>query len=217
MDRVYGLGSLSYSQDMITFVTSNTGKFLDFQYEMTQLGLTAVQQSLSIDEPQETSIREIALHKARQAYATLQKPLVVEDSGLCIPALNNFPEALTKPIFSQVGIDGFTQLLSALNDRRCFFTCALAYADIDGNIDVMVSNDQTGTLTRQPQGEITTARARSDLWRLYQPTGWDKTMAEMIDDELTNLFDSWRPQHTFARFAQLAAADPGRFGLPKAA
>ena len=202
---------------MIAFATSNRGKFLDFQLEMNHAGLHDIEQvTLPLTERQEIGIEEIARDKARQAYKILGRPVIVEDSGLCIPALNNFPEALTKPVTARLGLDGFLKILASLDDRRCFFTCALAFVDAHGNTGVIVTDHETGTIQRAPQGELS-ERARSMIWQIYTPTGHDKTLAAMSPTELQSLFASWRPQNAFAQFARLAAADPARFGLAKAA
>lgn len=201
---------------MITFVTSNAGKFKRFTEELAPFGLTAAQQTLNIAEPQESSIPDVARHKAQVAYQMLGRPVVVEDSGLCIPALNNFPEALTKPVLTRVGLDGLLTMLAAIEDRRCFFISALGYADAEGNVDVIVSRHETGTLMRAPSGQ-NFAQSWSALSHIFVPDGFDKTMAAMTPDEHAQLYDQWRPHNIFCAFAQLASAERQRFGLLNAA
>lgn len=201
---------------MITFVTGNSGKFTRFSQELARHGLSARQESLAITEPQEISIPEVAKYKAAEAYRQLQRPLVVEDSGLCIPALNNFPEALTKPVMERVGIEGLLQMVATLPSRDCFFISSLAYADANGVIDVIVSDHERGTLLTAPRGTLH-AEAWSALSYLFQPTGFNTSMADMTREQLDALFDAWRPDNIFNKFATLASQQPARFGLVAAA
>lgn len=197
---------------MITFATSNSGKFTRFSQELAPYGLTARQQPLQIDEPQEISIPDVARYKATRAFEIVGGPVVVEDSGLCIPALNHFPEALTKPVLERVGIDGFLTMLDAIPDRRCYFISALAYADKDGNIDSIVSRHESGTLLRARKGDLH-AEAWSALSYIFVPDGFETSMAAMDRPTLDRLYEGWRPHNIFAKFAQLARQQRERFGL----
>lgn len=200
----------------IAFVTGNNGKFQDFQTEIGLYGLAGERVTLDLIEPQEASLEQIALAKARQAHAALQRPLIVEDSGLCIPALNDFPEALTKPVIGRLGLDGFLKVLEAVEDRRCYFRCALAYVDAHGAFGTILSEHEDGEILRAPQGELS-GRARSLLWQIFRPTGFETAMAAMDGLTLARLFAMWREQNTFKQFAQLASGEPARFGVRSAA
>ncbi len=201
---------------MITFATSNSGKYTRFCQELAPYGLAARQQPLQIDEPQEISISEVARHKAAKAFELVRGPVVVEDSGLCIPALNNFPEALTKPVLERVGIEGFLKMLEGIEDRSCYFISALAYADCDGTIGSIVSTHERGTLLRSKQGDLH-AEAWSALSYIFMPDGFESSMAAMDRLILDRLYETWRPHNIFAKFAQLASTQPEQFGLSNAA
>lgn len=201
---------------MIIFSTSNAGKFTRFSQELAPYGLTAEQRPLEIDEPQEISVPEVARYKAQKAFEMCRCPVVVEDSGLCIPELNNFPEALTKPILTRLGIDGLLTILSNLKNRDCFFISSLGYADKDGNTGVIISEHERGELLLEPRGELH-KEAWSALSYIFRPTGFRTSMADMTRDELNELYDQWRPENVFNKFAKLASENRARFNLPEAA
>ena len=66
-------------------------KFNHAKESLAKFGVDLEQKDLDIDEIQSDSISKIAEDKAKKAFAILQEPLVVSDSGWEIPALNNFP------------------------------------------------------------------------------------------------------------------------------
>ncbi|MGE3770506.1 MAG: non-canonical purine NTP pyrophosphatase [Bdellovibrionales bacterium] len=201
---------------MLIFCTSNSGKFTRFCEELAPYGITAEQRPLELTEPQESDIPDVARMKAQQAYKLTGQPCIVEDSGLCIPELNNFPEALTKPVLTRLGLDGFLKLVSGLEDRSCYFISCLAYADIEGNVDVIIDRSMTGELLHQPKGENFT-RSWSVLSHVFRPTNFNTSMSDMTDAQLEALFAEWRPQNIFHRFGQHVSANRVRFGLQEAA
>ena len=75
---------------MITVVTGNKNKAAEVAAFFK--GITEVDHiSFDAVEPQSESVEEIARSKAGQAFAALKRPLIVDDTGLFIKALNGFP------------------------------------------------------------------------------------------------------------------------------
>ncbi|HEX2858817.1 MAG TPA: non-canonical purine NTP pyrophosphatase [Alphaproteobacteria bacterium] len=200
---------------MLLFATSNPGKFKRFCDELAPYGLAASQNPLNLMEPQETEIPDVAAHKARQAFVLTGKPVVVEDSGLCIPALNNFPEALTKPVLQRLGLPGFLKILEGLEDRRCFFISCVGYAMADGTVGTIASTHETGELLAAPVGAQRDF-AWSALSYVFKPTNFPTSMADFTPAQTEALFAEWRPHNVFNRFARFASQNREAFGLPGA-
>jgi XTP/dITP diphosphohydrolase len=85
------------------FVTSNVNKVKEFE---KILGIKLENKSLELDEIQSTDVSEVTLHKVKQAYELLKKPVIVEDTGLYIDDINGFPGALIKFYMRDVGCAG---------------------------------------------------------------------------------------------------------------
>lgn len=77
----------------IYFITSNKGKLeaLQKQFTSKDLKIKIEGANLNIIEPQASNAKEVSKIKAKEAFSILKKPLIVEDGGFEIEALNGFP------------------------------------------------------------------------------------------------------------------------------
>jgi XTP/dITP diphosphohydrolase len=91
------------TQDAITFITGNKNKVREFEQI---LGVKLENNSMKLDEIQSTDVSEVTLHKVRQAYKILKKPLIIEDTGLYIDDINGFPGALINFYMRDIGCAG---------------------------------------------------------------------------------------------------------------
>ena len=113
----------------ITFITSNTNKFLVLQEKLKKFGICLRHAKIDLIEPQVLSIRDVAEFKAKQAFELLKTPVLVIDSGLTIPALNGFPGPYTKYFSETIGNAGFLNLLKDKSDRTAYLEQTFCYAD----------------------------------------------------------------------------------------
>lgn len=89
--------------------------------------------ALDIDEIQSADPAKITLHKAEQAYAELQKPVVVNDSSWNIPALGGFPGGYMKDVINWFTTDDFIALMTPKADRSIACVDTVAYVDEHGS------------------------------------------------------------------------------------
>ncbi|MGB9175342.1 MAG: RdgB/HAM1 family non-canonical purine NTP pyrophosphatase [Methanoregula sp.] len=120
-------------------VTSNAGKVAEVAAFFGGL-LEVDHLALEIPEPRSNDIAEIAREKVRYAYSELNTPLLVDDTGFFIDALNGFPGPYAAYILNSIGNAGILKLMDGISDRDARFTTGIAYADERG-IEVF-----TGTL-----------------------------------------------------------------------
>ncbi|MFH1643787.1 MAG: non-canonical purine NTP pyrophosphatase [bacterium] len=111
----------------IYYATGNNAKFEQVKHfvEKENPNLTIKQFIEDIPEIQTTDQKTIAISKALQAWKKLQKPLLVDDSGLYFTQYNNFPGALTKFVYQGIGYKGILKLVE--NDNRAFFLVCMVY------------------------------------------------------------------------------------------
>lgn len=112
----------------IHFVTGNIGKFTQVEEALWSF-VDLVQVDLHIPEIQTTSIRDISADKARQSFAQVGKPVLVEDSGIYFDAFPDFPGALTKFIYQGIGLEGIRRLFAGEENTKAMFQCVLSYMD----------------------------------------------------------------------------------------
>ena len=166
-------------------VTSNPGthaearRLCNADLEVVELDLTEVQ---SLD------IHEVLQAKGEDAFARLARPLVVEETGLELAALNGFPGALVKWLLTAVGAEGIARLAAACGDTRATARCALLYRDPERSVSA--EGATRGNLILPPRGE------EGFGWDpVFQPDGCEQTYAEMTGkqkDLLSHRGNAWR-------------------------
>lgn len=131
-------------------VTGNRGKIAE-----ARLALGADLEAAEVDLPeiQSLSYLEVLRAKADEAWRRLGRPLVVEEAGLDLAALNGFPGPLVKWMLEAVGAEGLAQTAHALGDTRASARCFLLYKDAER--EVVAEGRTDGHLTlfgRGPHG-----------------------------------------------------------------
>jgi XTP/dITP diphosphohydrolase len=135
----------------LSVVTENKAKGVEALSILASLGVKARLVLMGKQEIQSESLEEIALHAARVAYATLRKPLLVDDSGLFIEALNGFPGPYSSYVYKKIGVRGILKLMSGeVNRRACFKT---AVAVIIPPLEKVYTGETCGEITLEPRGE----------------------------------------------------------------
>ena len=115
----------------ITVVTSNANKAAEvaaFFHGAVEVDYIP----LDIPETRSEDVGEIAHDKAQYAYRQLEIPLIVDDTGLSIDALNGFPGPYAAYIQHAIGNTGILKLMDGQQNRTARFTTAIAYADENG-------------------------------------------------------------------------------------
>jgi XTP/dITP diphosphohydrolase len=120
-------------------VTSNPGKAAEVASFFCG-SLVVDHVALEIPEHRSSDIAEIAREKVRYAYSRLKIPLIVDDTGFFIDALEGFPGPYAAYVQNSIGNAGILKLMEGRSDRGARFTTGIAYADEYG-IEVF-----TGTL-----------------------------------------------------------------------
>lgn len=167
----------------LNYVTGNEYKVFMTKQFMQPFGIKVNQIKMDTPEIQDNDVRNVAKYSAEYAYKKLQVPLLKNDGGLYIPALNNFPGAFTKFAEEMLGEDGILKLMQGVTDRRAFWVEALAYADKNG-VKVFVS---------KTMGKIATEKSGDFGWgydRIFIPDGQTKTLANFEDEPRGKLWDN---------------------------
>ncbi len=144
--------------------------------EARRLGFNLECVGLDLPEPQALDPGEIVEAKARAAYATLRRPVIVEDSGLAIHAWGGFPGALVKWIEKSAGVSVMARMLDGFANRSAVATCAVAF--FDGSRLVTARGEVAGSIVSSPRGE---GGFGWDV--LFVPEGSDRTFAQMSGEE----------------------------------
>ena len=168
----------------IDYVTSNKKKFEEALHILDASDrFSFVHTPLHLDELQE-SPEAIALHKAREAYKKLHKPVIIDDLSLHCYALNGLPGPYIKHFLDTIGDDGLYTLISHYTDHRVDALCTIAF--YDGRQEPLLFQGKLSGTIVAPSGNLTLHAHRS--WnRIVQPDGHSKTVASMPLSELSKI------------------------------
>jgi non-canonical purine NTP pyrophosphatase (RdgB/HAM1 family) len=117
------------------------------------LGRAVDHADLDLPEIQSLDLAEVAAAKAAEAWRRLGRPLVVEESGLELPALGGFPGPLVRWMLDAAGAEGIARTALALGDPRAVARCTLLLRrDASGAGDLLVEAAVPGRLVLPPRG-----------------------------------------------------------------
>ena len=123
----------NYIIKQICFVTGNKSKVLHAKVALEEFSIDVTSQKLEMIEPREEEPEMVAIEKAIQAFEQIKMPLIVEDSGIFITALNGFPKTFVHFVESTIGIKNILKMMEGIKDRSVEFRQSLAY--IGPNMD----------------------------------------------------------------------------------
>ncbi|HXT22751.1 MAG TPA: non-canonical purine NTP pyrophosphatase [Thermoanaerobaculia bacterium] len=143
---------------------------------------------LDLPEPQSLDLLAVLRAKGDEAFRRLRRPVVVEETGLELAALNGFPGPLVKWMLAAVGAEGIARTALALGDARVTARCALLWTD--GDREVIGEGETDGTLVHPARG------AGGFGWDpVFLPDGEARTYGELSaadKDRLGHRGRAWR-------------------------
>ena len=181
----------------IIFVKHNKGKIESAKREMKDINFKTYEYEL--EEPRSDDIKYISKYKVEQAYKIVKKPCISLDCGFWIDELDGFPRAFVNFALDTIGINGILKLMEEKENRNCKFTECLSY--YDGKELHQFMGKHNGILSKEILGN-NSEKNWSSLWHIFKPEGYDKTLAEMTDDERENRkrFNSISSMEEFAKW-----------------
>ena len=167
----------------ILFATSNKNKVAEANEVGRRHGIVFTQIHLLYPEIRSDSVAEVAKAGVEHVHGEIRKPVIVEDSGLFITALNDFPGAYSHFVFERIGNKGILKLMEGVENREARFVSAVAYCEEkDARSRLMNVNYSTPKIFEGVvEGKIT-AGERGDKGfgydPIFKPKGYAKTFAE---------------------------------------
>ena len=165
----------------INFVTSNLGKVREFK-QILEPEIKVNHLKMSYPEIRSEDSEEIAKHSAKELANKFRKNIVVEDSGLFIKALNDFPGTYSATIHKKIGLEGILKLMKDVKDRECEYKSAVAYC-IPGKIPISFLGTEKGKIAEDIKGKFGFGHDP-----IFIPEGSSKTYGEMENAEEAKKF-----------------------------
>ena len=121
----------------IIVASGNLGKIAEFKEIVPEVNFISMRQAGYLDDPDETgsTYKENAYIKAKAVYDALKKPVIADDSGLCVDALGGAPGIYSARFSGGSFADNRALLLKrmeGISDRGARFVCAVCYINEKG-------------------------------------------------------------------------------------
>ncbi|AKU79592.1 RdgB/HAM1 family non-canonical purine NTP pyrophosphatase [Spiroplasma turonicum] len=182
----------------IVVATKNKFKLKEYKSILTDYNVISLNDCDITEEIPEDNdtFKDNALQKALFISEKLNKPVIADDSGLSITNLNNFPGIYSarwaNPITDYNIINN--KIISMLdeknlhskNERKAFFTCAIAFVDKSNSIKEVFESTLEGYISNYEVGE--NGFAYDKIFKLFDS---NLTLAE-LDSSQKNLISHRR-------------------------
>lgn len=127
-------------------------------------------------EIQSDCLADIARASAKDAFKRCKLPLIVEDAGLFVEALNGFPGPYAAYAYKTLGNKGLLKLMEQVKVRTAKFQSSIAYCDNAKDEPLCFEGESIGEIARQ---ERLGSCSSFGFDPIFQPCGSSKTFAEM--------------------------------------
>lgn len=180
----------------LVLVTGNRSKIAEAQRLAGAAGQALEAIEVDLPEIQSLDMEEVLRAKARQAWESIGRAVVVEETGLELAALNGFPGPLVKWMLAAVGAEGIARTAQALGEPRARAVCLLMWTD--GARTLLARGETAGDLVLPARG------ANGFGWDpVFRPAGEALTYGELSEEEKDRIGHRGRAWREMLR--QLAA------------
>lgn len=160
----------------VYFVTTNHDKFIKFRKAVPHVeGVEIMQLEVETPEIQAKDNKDVARYSAKWAADKYNVPVIKEDVGMYIEALNGFPGPYLNHVEKWIQADGFMALLKDKKNRKAKYELCVAYCE-SGKEPTCFSTYITGSFGYESKG-----KGGWIVDKLFIPDGGTKTIAELID------------------------------------
>jgi XTP/dITP diphosphohydrolase len=163
----------------IFFATSNLGKLKETKELLLPLGFEVEQLKVPYPEIQGPSLEEVAEFGIKwiQKEEDIKGAVMLEDAGLFIQSLSDFPGVYSKFVFTTIGCKGVLRLLEGKDDRSAYFKSIIAYCS-PGSSPKIFKGRVDGEIARESKGEH-----GFGYDPIFIPQGETRTFAQMETKE----------------------------------
>jgi len=138
--------------EKIVFVTGNAGKFAEIKEILNSVGIEAIQNNGDYPEIQADDLEPIAAASAKAAADDLGIPVLVDDSGIFIKALNGFPGPYSRFVEDHLGNPRVLKLMEKETNRDAYFKTVIAFCE-PGKEPITFAGTVEGKIAFEERGD----------------------------------------------------------------
>jgi XTP/dITP diphosphohydrolase len=181
---------------VIFFATNNINKFNEARRVLGRYKIAVGMLKVKTMEIQSENLEEIAKTSAVHAFQQCHLPVIVEDAGLFVDALNGFPGPYASYVYKTIGNEGLLKLMENYANRRACFQSVVAYLSEELDAPVCFKGEVLGEIT----DETRKGCSGFGFDPIFKPLGCEKTFAEMSIDEKNKYSHRAKALRKFAKW-----------------
>jgi len=183
---------------VIFFATNNINKFHEARKVLAEYKIAVGMLRIKVLEIQSESLEEIAETSVLYAFKKCDLPVIVEDAGLFIDALTEFPGPYAAYVYKAIGNKGILKLMEDSENRRAKFQSVIAYHSSDLKLPVCFKGEVDGRITKEEhQGN-----SGFGFDPIFEPLNERRTFAEMTVEEKNRYSHRAKALRKFAEWYQ---------------
>lgn len=160
---------------VIFFATNNLNKFKEAREILRHYRITVGMFRVKTKEIQSESLDEIAKNSVLEAFQNCNLPIIVEDAGLFVRALNGFPGPYSSYVYKTIGNAGLLKLMENIENRSAKFQSIIAYYSAELEFPICFDGKVYGEITK----EVFEGNSGFGFDPIFKPEKSSKTFAEM--------------------------------------
>lgn len=133
----------------VFFATHNIHKFNEARTVLAEFNINVGMLKVKNSEVQSDSLKEIAQKSAFEIFNLYRLPILVEDSGLFVEALNGFPGPYAEYVYKTIGNAGLLTIMEKIKNRKAIFRSAIAYCNNDKTDPFFFKGEIFGTIAKK--------------------------------------------------------------------
>jgi XTP/dITP diphosphohydrolase len=189
--------SLQLKGHFIFFATNNVNKFNEAREVLAESKIAVGMLRIKSLEIQSDSLEEIAQASVIEAFEKYRLPMVVEDAGLFVEALNGFPGPYSAYVYRTIGNEGLLRLMEKMDNKKATFSSVVAYFSLQLKSPICFEGSVSGKIVQQERKADKKMGFGFDP--IFKPDKSDKTFAQM------NVVEKCKRSHRAATFRKFAA------------
>jgi XTP/dITP diphosphohydrolase len=162
---------------IIFFATNNINKFNEARRVLSEYKIAVGMLRVKTLEIQDESLEEIAEASAVEAFRHCHLPIIVEDAGLFIDALNGFPGPYAAYMYKTIGNGGLLKLMENVENRKAKFQSVIAYHSTELKSPIHFKGEVLGEITKKERRRNGESGFGFDP--VFKPASGSVTFAEM--------------------------------------
>ncbi len=162
---------------VVFFATDNVNKFNEVRVVLAEYKIAVGMLRVKTSEIQSESLEEIAKASVIEAFKNCNLPIIVEDAGLFVEALNGFPGPYAAYVYKTIGNRGLLQLMENSENREARFCSVVAYYSAGFKLPICFKGEVFGEITREERRNNN--RHGFGFDPIFKPRNSNKTFAEM--------------------------------------